>query len=194
MRERTIRLNRDRRERLWKWRQTAAVGFSRRTRFIIAVVAFFVLGVVLPLHHVVSKRDEDGSPQPDARAAESLGVLRTAIECFRSDCGRYPTEAEGLSALVLPPAAPGWRGPYILLLKPDPWRHPYVYICSNDTVRLFSAGPDRRPGTDDDVESSPPDYTYVNNPARTNAPPPRPSGEEPFVNIVTLPATNAPTR
>jgi len=44
---------------------------------------------------------------------------------------RYPTAEEGLKALVEAPAGEEnkWRGPYIKLLRADPWKSPYQYRC-----------------------------------------------------------------
>ncbi|MGO8927651.1 MAG: type II secretion system protein GspG [Limisphaerales bacterium] len=35
-----------------------------------------------------------------------------ALNRFEADCGRFPTTAEGLSALVEDPGVAGWKGPY----------------------------------------------------------------------------------
>ncbi len=56
----------------------------------------------------------------------------TALEDFRRDVGRYPTQEEGLAALVSPPPAMRsvWHGPYpksATVIPPDPWLRPYVY-------------------------------------------------------------------
>ncbi len=42
--------------------------------------------------------------------------METIIEAlleFRGDCGRFPSDDEGLDALVSSPGAPGWSGPYL---------------------------------------------------------------------------------
>jgi general secretion pathway protein G len=44
---------------------------------------------------------------------------------------RYPTEDEGMEALVRAPEeedAENWGGPYVKRLEKDPWGNPYVYI------------------------------------------------------------------
>lgn len=170
MRDRAIRLSRDRRDRLWRWRRGAGMAASRRMRFTMGVVAFVVLGVFLPFHYMMRKQSAPDAGLPDeTRARHSLGALRTALECFKRDCGRYPTDGEGLVALVQQPSAKGWKGPYVQLLKPDPWRHPYGYACTNGTVTLWSAGPDGIAGTADDLAAPPPDMDYVDA-TRTNAP------------------------
>ena len=40
-----------------------------------------------------------------------LSIL-TSLASFSLDCGRYPTQAEGLDALLTDPRINGWRGPY----------------------------------------------------------------------------------
>ena len=84
-------------------------------------------------------------------AIHNMSVLRVALERFRADCGRLPAAGEGLAALVRNPGAEGWRGPYILAPKPDPWGHPYRYTSAGESFELVSDGPDGRPGSADDV-------------------------------------------
>lgn len=76
--------------------------------------------------------------------------MATALDFFLLDVGRYPTQQEGLQALVTNPAglAP-WRGPYLKTnaLGPplDPWGHPYQYRVpgqSGGDYDLFAIGPD----------------------------------------------------
>jgi general secretion pathway protein G len=84
-------------------------------------------------------------------AARELKNLRIALEHFRQDCGRYPTTEEGLKALVVNPGLPQWKGFYVTLVKRDPWKHPYRYVLSGDTITLLSCGPDGMEKTADDL-------------------------------------------
>lgn len=97
----------------------------------------------------------------EERARRNLGVLRTALEMFRHDCGRYPTTYESLRALVRPPTLPGVRPFYIDALKPDIWGNKYFYECVRNEIRLASNGPDGLRGTRDDIESPPPDLAIL---------------------------------
>ena len=97
-------------------------------------------------------------PDKGRRAQRELRVLRTALEWFRADCRRYPTDDEGPKALVRKTGIPGWKGYYIDGLPPDPWGHPYCYGCSNEIVRLFSSGPDGVVGNSDDIPAPEPDW------------------------------------
>lgn len=62
-------------------------------------------------------------------AKANIVELENALERFNLNLDRYPTSEEGLKALTEAP--PGdeekWRGPYIKLLRPDPWGNPYQY-------------------------------------------------------------------
>ncbi|UTP39757.1 type II secretion system major pseudopilin GspG [Phenylobacterium sp. LH3H17] len=59
-----------------------------------------------------------------------LDSIAAGVEMFRSDVGRYPTEAEGLRALINQPGdVDGWTGPYIKDGKvlDDPWGNDVDY-------------------------------------------------------------------
>jgi len=92
-----------------------------------------------------------GSQARIRTADNELRALRIALERFKGDCGRYPSEKEGLKALVLNPGITNWGGNYVNIVKPDPWHTPYIYSISNTALRLLSAGPDRLPGNADDI-------------------------------------------
>ena len=64
-----------------------------------------------------------------SKAKADVSELVNAVERFNLHMDRRPTSEEGLKALVQAPAdAEGkWRGPYIDVLRPDPWGNPYQY-------------------------------------------------------------------
>jgi general secretion pathway protein G len=75
---------------------------------------------------------------------ESLG---TSLDLFALDVGRYPTEQEGLKALVEKPAGlDKWHGPYVTQSGSliDPWGRPYAYDQPGHAgdYDLYSLGPD----------------------------------------------------
>jgi general secretion pathway protein G len=82
---------------------------------------------------------------------EELNVFRLALDGFRADCGRYPAARSGLMALINNPGEHGWKGPYVTLVKSDPWRRRYVYELDADQPVLLSLGPDGQRGTADDL-------------------------------------------
>ena len=87
--------------------------------------------------------------------------LKTSLVRYRIDLGDYPSTAEGMQALLTAPANKGdrWRGPYIdspgSKLPVDPWSEPYQYRYPGTKNKggydLFSKGPDKVEGTDDDI-------------------------------------------
>jgi general secretion pathway protein G len=73
------------------------------------------------------------------------------LELFRVDVGRYPTQQEGLQALVnSTPSAPNWNGPYLKKESAlqDPWGNPYIYQIpgQHGEVDVYSLGSDKAPG------------------------------------------------
>jgi general secretion pathway protein G len=80
-----------------------------------------------------------------------LDTLASNIEVFRSDVGRYPTQKEGLDALVHEPeGSEGWTGPYLKDPKAvkDPWGRPVVYALEADDQKfaVTSLGADGKAG------------------------------------------------
>lgn len=80
-------------------------------------------------------------------ARVAIQNLETALDLYRLDVGRYPTEREGLVALVERPSGnDSWNGPYIKkkTVPTDPWGRPFVYRAPgrNAAYDLYSRGPD----------------------------------------------------
>ena len=86
-------------------------------------------------------------------AQRELNMLADALERFKQDVGRYPTDREGIGSLRVKPLALNpneatqlsyWSGPYIeIVLEVDPWGNDYVYRMTGDGegFELFSPGP-----------------------------------------------------
>jgi general secretion pathway protein G len=84
-------------------------------------------------------------------AAVQIKDLQQAADLYRLDIGRYPTNGEGLDALVSNPDVSGWNGPYLRgSLPEDPWGNPYRYEAPGRyaEVDIFSYGADNAPGGD----------------------------------------------
>lgn len=101
----------------------------------------------------------NGVTRAIATQAEMTDVC-IAIDKFQMDCGRYPTQGEGLAALdVKPSGLVGWRGPYLKQVPShDEWGHPYHYrVPSSNGKRyeVISYGADGVPGGDgEDADQS----------------------------------------
>lgn len=84
-------------------------------------------------------------------AAVQIADLEKALEIFKLDVGRFPTNEEGLEALNKRPAtAAGWSGPYLkgTGVPPDPWGHPFRYANpgAGGGIEVLSLGADGAPG------------------------------------------------
>ncbi len=82
-------------------------------------------------------------------AQMQVETVAAAVEVFRSDVGRYPTKAEGLSSLLAEPGdTTGWTGPYLKSPKvlKDPWGHDIAYALADDgqSFTVTSYGADGR--------------------------------------------------
>jgi len=126
------------------WNYAAFMG--KMPRWVIYLGGFCIVGAFLLAPHLSSE-----SPEALAAAKYNLNVLGIALDLFKKDCGRYPTTAEGLSALVKDPQIKGWKGPYIEKLKNDPWKHQFMYSLVGENVFLYSTGLDGIDGSKDDV-------------------------------------------
>jgi len=77
--------------------------------------------------------------------------LSTTLDLYRLQVGHYPSEEDGLRALVERPAdAEQWDGPYLKKENAliDPWGQPYVYQLPGEhgDYDLYSLGADGAEG------------------------------------------------
>lgn len=90
-------------------------------------------------------------------AKRQIESFKDALELYRLDTGRYPTNGVGLNGLLQAPAdlpnPAKWKGPYIDEAIPaDPWDNPYKYEQVSPTqFKIWSMGPDMIDGTQDDI-------------------------------------------
>lgn len=80
-----------------------------------------------------------------------LDTVASAVELFRSDVGRYPTQAEGLQALLTDPGGiQGWTGPYLkdATALNDPWNKKLIYVIDTNSLNFAveSLGADGKQG------------------------------------------------
>ena len=87
-----------------------------------------------------------------SKAKSDIRVLESSLELYKLDNFLYPSNEQGLEALVNKPAgeaARNWRdGGYIKKLTKDPWgnEYRYVYPGSNGEFDVFSLGADAAVG------------------------------------------------
>jgi len=102
-----------------------------------------------------------------AVAQAQIGTFRTALNMYRMNHGQYPTQSQGLMALVEVPVIPPIPDPYpetgyleTRRLPLDPWNHDYVYVVpgpDREAYEIISYGADGEPegeGENADIRSS----------------------------------------
>jgi len=119
---------------------------------LLALAAMVVAGGLLVGR--VKLRGAKYTPEepPENVAQRELDILFDAAGRFRTVNGRYPTTAEGTLALINNPGLDTWTGPYVTLIKPDPWGRHYLYRSDGTNLTLFSLGPDGAANTLDDLQ------------------------------------------
>lgn len=119
----------------------------------MAIIGLLATGVVL----AVLPRLGDASV---TKARSDIATYQSALEMYRLDHFRYPTEQQGLQALVEAPSGiDTGRFPengYVQRLRDDPWGNPYVYRIPGeygefDLLSLGADGQEGGEGADADV-------------------------------------------
>lgn len=126
-------------------RLKAQAGYTLTEMLVVIAIIGLIAAVLTP-----SLMGQLGRSR--VKAAElQLETVASAIEAFRADVGRYPSQSEGLRALVSAPTdADTWTGPYLKGSKAilDPWGRPIVYQAGDDEhdYVVMSYGADGKAG------------------------------------------------
>ena len=124
-----------------------AAGFT----LLELLVVITILGMLAAVVATVAL-DQLGGAKTDT-AKLQIDQINTGIDLFRLDVGRFPSEQEGLQALVeAPDGAERWRGPYLKKAEvlTDPWGRPFVYAYpgQHGEADIYSLGADNAEGGD----------------------------------------------
>ena len=120
-------------------------GFTLVEILVVLVILGLLAGLVGPM--VLNRL---GGAKTDT-AQVQIEDLERAAELFKLDVGRFPSNEEGLEALVRQPSGVrGWNGPYLRRseLPSDPWGNDYHYANpgQRNQVDIWSYGADGKPG------------------------------------------------
>ena len=135
----------NKRRRLFRRRRKEERGFTLVELMVVIVIIGLLATVVIINVMPASNR------AAVTKARADIATLEQALDMYRLDNLRYPTEAEGLQALV--------SGNYIRRLPADPWRKPYAYSAPGTDgadFRIVSLGADGREGgsgEDEDISN-----------------------------------------
>lgn len=151
--------------RMIERRAAAALGGFTLIEILLVIVIILLLAGALVVFVLPQQK---GAEKNTTKL--KLGQIATALDTYRLNVGKYPSEQEGgLDALLKKPTfenpklAEKWQGPY---LKPgvsldDPWGNKIRYELVDRAVegddknslpyKLYSVGPDGQPDTEDDI-------------------------------------------
>ena len=121
-------------------------GFTLIELLVVLVILGLVAAIAVPqvIKYVGSAKSDTARIQ--------IERLATTLDLYRLEVGRYPSNAEGLEALVeRPPDAETWNGPYLKERDiSDPWGRPYVYASPGEIgdYDLSTLGADGQEGGD----------------------------------------------
>jgi general secretion pathway protein G len=137
-----------------QFHKTGRVRVSRAFTLIELLLVLVILGVLAAI--VVPKFTGRAQDAKITKAKTDIANIRSAIERFEVDNSRFPTQEEGLAALVdCPPNLQDtWKG-YLDNPPIDPWGKEYLYKIPGQVNQrsydVYSAGPDGQDGTPDDI-------------------------------------------
>ena len=122
-------------------------GFTLVELLVVLAILGLLVGIAAPM---VMK--QLGGAQTKTAGIE-IERLSGALDLYRLELGSYPSQEDGLRALVERPAgAERWNGPYVTKADAilDPWGRPYLYRYPGDhgTFDIYSLGNDGQDGGD----------------------------------------------
>lgn len=119
-------------------RRPGSAGFTLIELLVVLAILGLLVAVATPqVLKYLSKAKED-------TARIEVNNLSTALDLYLVDVGHYPTQQEGLQALVTNPGTNAWHGPYLKSksVPLDPWGQPYQYRIPGQSgdYDLYSLG------------------------------------------------------
>ena len=120
-------------------------GFTLVEMLVVITIIGLIMGLIGP--RVLNYLSES-----KVKAAKiQLQSFGSALDLFYLDAGRFPSTAEGLTALVQrTPGVSAWNGPYLKggNVPNDPWNNPYIYRSPGERspYEIMSYGSDGQEG------------------------------------------------
>ena len=122
---------------------TKISGFTLLEVMVVIVILGVLASLVVP--NLLGNKDK----ADQKKAVTDITTLEHALDMYKLDNNIYPTEEQGLKALVkkpsLDPIPKNYRkGGYIKRLPNDPWGYPYQYAIPGKfgSVDVYSFGQD----------------------------------------------------
>jgi general secretion pathway protein G len=126
-------------------------GFTLLEMVIVLGIIAVLLGGAISLLKGIPRAAERQRVDADFNAIDS------ALRTYKINAGNYPTNSQGLQALVATPDKTSKWVQIMDKIPTDPWGTAYSYKFPGTKkpgeFELISAGPDQQPGTADDLSS-----------------------------------------
>jgi general secretion pathway protein G len=126
-------------------RRQSVLGFTLVELLVVLAILGLLAGLVGPqvMKFLGSSKTKTAGLQ--------IADLSATLDLYRLEVGRYPSDDEGLKALVENPGdVPNWNGPYLKKsdVPKDPWGNDYLYRFPGEhgTFDIWSLGADGREG------------------------------------------------
>jgi general secretion pathway protein G len=126
-------------------RRVDVSGFTLIEIMVVVVILAVLAALIVP--RVVGRTDEARA----VAAKQDIAATLQALKLYRIDNSRYPSNEQGLAALVKRPTAEplpvNWKS-YLDKLPSDPWGKIYLYLKPgvHGDIDVFSLGADGQPG------------------------------------------------
>lgn len=126
-------------------------GFTLLELLVVLVILGLLISIAAP-----NLFEQMGGAKRDT-ATIQIENLGASLDLYRLNVGSYPSQNEGLNALIKAPVGAGnrWKGPYVKKGQSlvDPWGNAYVYTFPgkhNNGYDLYSSAADGKEGGEGD--------------------------------------------
>lgn len=120
-------------------------GFSLIEIMVVVIILGILASIVVP--KLLSRPDQARV----VKAKQDVQAIQNALELYKLDNGFYPSNDQGIPALVTKPDTQpepkDWHQ-YLPTIPKDPWGHEYMYLNPGEhsEIDIFTYGADGEPG------------------------------------------------